>query len=213
MMEQNTSLVNEAVNQESSPANNTAEVTTQENTTQTNSTLVSQDPDAVEVQTNQGEKTDSNEAEKAIEYTDFKLPEGFNLDPKVKDEFVSISKELKLNQDQAQKFVDLQVKHVQEMNERIQSDFKKTITDWQKETITELGANYKQELKYVAKAIKAFGSPELTKLLDLTGLGNNKEMVRLLSNAGKTVSDDSFVDGSRTNGEESLAKRLYPNQK
>lgn len=173
--------------------------------------LIDLDPESIESKDNQGEQTDSKEAEMPIEYTDFKLPDGYTLDDGIKNEFLTVAKEAKLSQDVAQKLVDIQTKYAQEQSARVQAEFQKTVKDWQNETITFLGPEYKKELSYVSKAISKYGTPELRTLLNTTGLGNNKEVVNYFRNVGKEMSDDTMIDGRKSEGEVSLAKRLYPN--
>lgn len=202
---------------ESSSTNENVETKNENNqTNQTNETtetksLIDLDPESVESKDNQGNETDSKEAETPTEYTDFKLPEGFTLDEGIKNEFLLVAKDAKLSQEHAQKLVDIQTKYAQEQSAKVQAEFHKTVKDWQNETITFLGPEYKKELSYVSKAMAKYGTPELKTLLNTTGLGNNKEIVNAFRNIGKEMSDDTFIDGRKSTSEDSLAKRLYPN--
>lgn len=157
-------------------------------------------------------KEETAEEVKEIEYEDFKLPEGIVLDGDFTGEFKNIAKELKLNQDQAQKLVDLQTKFTQTHAEKINADFKATVTQWKEESIQELGPNYKAEMQVVAKAMDNFGTPELRALLNETGLGNHKEVVKFFHSIGKKISEDKFRDGTKK-VEKSLAEKHYPNTK
>lgn len=195
---------------ETKESNGTNEVQTEQVQSNETKSLIDQDPEDVKVEGNHDKEADSKEADNAIEYTDFKLPEDYLLNDDIKKEFIQTAKELKLNQDQAQKFVDLQVKHVQDVVGKVQSEYQQTIENWKNETITTLGADYKKELSFVSKAVKKYGTPELKTLLNTTGLGNNKEIVMLLRAVGKEMADDKFIDGNKSSGEMSLAKRLYP---
>lgn len=162
----------------------------------------------------QAEKAETKEEAREIVYEDFKLPEGIALDEEFAGEFKNIAKELNLNQDQAQKLVDLQTKFTQTHAEKINADFKAQVNQWKEESITELGPHYKAELSVIAKARQTFGTPELSKLLNETGIGNHKEVVKFFLKIGKTISEDTFKgsgDGRKT--EKSLAEKHYPNTK
>jgi hypothetical protein len=209
-MEENT-LTGEAVASESmqSTEAKTTEITTTNETS--DKSILENALNGDETKANQEVKTDSKEAEKEIEYAEFKLPDGLVLDPNVADEFKKTAKDLKLSQEQAQALVDIQSKHVQEMNTKIQHDFKNQVNAWKEETIKELGPSLKEDQAYIAKVVKQFGTPELTNLLNQTGLGNNKDVVKFLINVGKNYSDDKFVDGKKSEGTKDAAKSLYPN--
>jgi hypothetical protein len=160
-------------------------------------------------------KVEAIKEETPIEYEDFKLPEGIVIDDEYKNEFKSIAKELKLNQDQAQKLVDLQTKFTSDYSTKVNEHFKLQVDTWKQESIAELGANYKDELKVVAKAMNSFGSPELRTLLNETGLGNHKEVVKFFLNIGKKVSEDKIIDSNigKERTAKSLAEKHYPNTK
>jgi Sec-independent protein translocase protein TatA len=158
------------------------------------------------------EGKDKSETGAPEDYVDFKLPEGMTTNAEALTEFKTVAKELNLSQEQAQKLVDLQAKTVQSIGDATQRAWKSTVDTWTKDTIQTLGANYQQELRFVAKAIDRFGSPELRQVLNETGIGNHKEIVSLLMKVGKTVSEDSFANGKAgASASKSAAQTLYPN--
>jgi hypothetical protein len=76
----------------------------------------------------------------------------------------------------------------------------------------ELGGEKFDENLAVAKgALKAFGTPELTQLLNESGLGNHPEVLRMFYRAGKAISEDSVLLGTSGNNAPDPAKRMYPN--
>lgn len=161
------------------------------------------------------EETKEEIKEEIKELEDFKFPEGVVIDEEFAKDFKGVAKELNLNQEQAQKLVDLQSKFTQGYSEKVSEQFKTQVNDWKQESIAELGANYKQALAVVAKAMNSFGSPELRQLLNNTGLGNHKEVVKLFLNMGKMVSEDKMKDGDlgKERITKSLAEKHYPNTK
>jgi hypothetical protein len=185
------------------------EATTESTNTETQ-TLISETPGQTESQDNQ-QSTNANAVEEAIEYQDFSLPEGFTLDAEVGAEFKSIAKELKLNQEQAQKLVDMHTKHTKFAQEKLDSEFKGIVSDWRQEAVTHFGKGLQSELSYVAKALDKYGSPEMKILLNDTGLGNNKNIISFLGQIGRRLSDDKIVNGNTQVEEVSFAKKLYPN--
>lgn len=162
------------------------------------------------------EETASEETKEEVEiiYEDFKTPEGVTLDEQFTGKFKDVAKELKLNQDQAQKLVDLQTEFTQDYAQKLDHQFKTQVKEWEQESIRELGADYKKEMAVVAKAMNSFGSPELRTLLDQTGLGNHKEVVKLFLNMGKFVSEDRMKDGNlQKQSGKTLEEKHYPNTK
>jgi hypothetical protein len=149
-------------------------------------------------------------------YEDFTAPEGIALDPEVTGEFKELAKELKLPQAKAQKVADLGVKLAAKWQSDQQNAMATTIAGWAEETRAdkELGGEKLGENLAVAKrALDTFGSPELKKLLNESGLGNHPELIRMLHKAGKTISEDKFVGGKgggQTGSEKPIHERMYP---
>lgn len=143
------------------------------------------------------------------EYGDFTVAEGVVLDAAILDDFKAAAKELDLSQDKAQKLVDLGVKMRQADAEAIVAIREEWVG--QSKADTEFGGDKLDESLATAKrALDAFGSPALVEFLNSTGAGNHPEIIRLLVNAGKTVSEDSFVKGGKAPpGARDLASRLY----
>ncbi len=142
-------------------------------------------------------------------YADFTVPEGIAVNQPMLEEFKTLAKELDLTQEKAQKLVDFQAKYVKGVDASLLKTFNETLTTWKKETVQELGADYKKELVYAGRAIDKFGTPELRQLLNQTGVGNHKELVKFFVKIGKAVSEDTFVDGKNKTGKKSDAELFY----
>lgn len=147
---------------------------------------------------------------------DVKLPDGAELDTAMLDIFTPIFKELKLSTEGVQKLVDAYVPIVNNTADNtrkaLQAEFQKTTEEWKTETMKELGDNAKTSLSYVGKAIQKFGDQELRELMQHTGVGNHKALVRFLSKVGKTISEDAFVDGGSSTKVDPLSV-MYPSMK
>ncbi len=151
--------------------------------------------------------------EENIEYSDFVLPEGMTLNEGMLDEFKPIAKELNLTQEQAQKLVDLQTKHLKQSEEQALKEFEKLKEAYKQESIKFLGQDYKKELSFAKKAMDSILTPEESKdlkvFLDQSGLGNKKELINFFIKVGKQVSEDSFVEGKEMTKEKSIAEVLF----
>jgi len=152
----------------------------------------------------------------APEKYEFKFPEGVQADEALLGEFTPLAKELGLNQEGAQKLVDLYAK--------AQGQAMKTVTDhWDnlnKEWVGKVnsdkeygGADLDKNVAVAKLAIDKFGTPELKEALNLTGVGNHPEVVRFFYRVGKAISDDKFDTGNgKADVTKDPAKLLFPNQ-
>ena len=128
---------------------------------------------------------------------DVKLPDGVELDVATLDLFSPIFKELGISNEGAQKLVDAYVPLIQstidKQRKESQNDFKTIVSGWHADTMKELGPDAKQDLAACGKALNKFGSKELREMLQETGVGNHKELVKFMAKIGKTISEDSVV--------------------
>lgn len=153
-------------------------------------------------------------AKEVPEKYEIKVPEGMTLDQAFVDELIPVFKELKITQAGAQKLADLYTKKLQANADAQAADFKKFLKDSYDETVTALGAKYKEELAYVAKVRDMFLSEETREMLDASGLSNNKAFILDLVKLGKLISEDKLVGGRNQipSGIKTPADILYPEQ-
>ncbi len=122
------------------------------------------------------------------QYAEFALPEGFQVDTAVMDEFKGLAKELNLPQETAQKLVDLQAKVETARAEA----FSQQVTDWKNTCRNDKeygGKDFEANAAVANKALVEYGSPELVKMLQETQLGNHPEMVRAFYKIGKALEE------------------------
>lgn len=152
-------------------------------------------------------------------YADFAMPEGFTIDADYGTDLKTIAKELNLPQDKAQKLVDLGVKHAQGVMTALKTNQDQAIAQWSAEAQADKeigGESFAANMSTAKKALVAFGTPELTGLLNATGLSRHPEFLRLLVRVGSAISEDTLVDGGSSSGggagPRDHARRLYPKQ-
>lgn len=156
-----------------------------------------------------GTKPADDKGTKAPESYDLQMPDGVELDTAAAEEFKGIAKEYGLTQEQAQKVADIGAKMVQRQTEAHQAQVQ-TWVDAVK-TDKEIGGDKLNEnLAIARKTIDTFGSPELKEMLNVTGIGNHPEIVKLAYKIGKAISDDGFVRGGNTSAPRSAAEVMYP---
>lgn len=142
----------------------------------------------------------------APEKYEFKAPEGMELDQSAIEKFVPVAKALNLNQESAQKLVELQA----EMKKAEAEAQQKIINGWKEETIKELGTNAEQQLASVAKVRERLFDKEFNDLLEQTGLGNHPAAVRTGIRLGKMISEDSVPSGATHGSGDVPASVMYP---
>ena len=154
--------------------------------------------------------TDETKPEGAPEKYEFKAPEGKEYDSAVLDSFSSAAKAANLSQDAAAKLLESMAPT---LATRQAEQVKAIQTGWAEASKTDKdfgGEKLQENLAVAQKALTAFATPDLRKLLDETGLGNHPEVIRAFVKIGKGMSEDSFVAGkSGPMTETSTAALLY----
>lgn len=152
---------------------------------------------------------DTNADGKPIEYTAFDLPEGITLDEAALGKFTPIAQELKLDQIQAQKLVSVYA----EMQAESGKAFADQVAKWGEDARNDAeigGAKFIENVGTAITGLKAFGSPELTTLLNETGLGNHPEMLRFCHRVGLALQEDkTLAPGSASGAKVSPAAKLF----
>lgn len=164
------------------------------------------------------EKAAAEKAEKekkpegAPEKYEFSAPEGSELDQEVVKQFEPIARELNLNQEQAQKLVDLYGSKVMPQLMQQQAEvWQKQVADWGDavKTDKEIGGDkFDANLTKAKQALDKFGSPELRQFLETSGMGNNPELIRAFYKVGAAMSEDTLATSNET-GQRSAAEVLY----
>lgn len=133
-------------------------------------------------------------------YTDFEVPEGFELDTEVMAEFTGLAKTLGLTQEQAQGLVGLQNKLMEKSEGARAAALEAALAEQSAQWISEIkadpimgGAKFEQTISTAHRAVEAFATPELRALLNESGMGNNPEVVRLFASIGAAISEDKIV--------------------
>ena len=173
----------------------TEEVTTSEE----EKTAVSEGEKTEEVTTSEEEKTEETKTEgddQAIEYTDFTVPEGVELDTEVLDELKALGVDKKLSQEEAQSLVDLGVKLQQKNAQAFADAVVSARAEWRNAAIADPefgGKDLSANMPIAVGARDKFGTPELKTLLDESGLGDHPEVIRFFYRVGKATGEHDFV--------------------
>lgn len=150
--------------------------------------------------------TETKPAEGAPEkYADYKVPEGYVLDPEVKTKADDLFKGLGLNQDQAQKLVDFYTSETKEAFEAPFKAYQDMTQKWRTEAEAhpdlsgKLGPGQEVNVR-IARFLNGMNDPKLAsdfrELMDLTGAGNNQAFIRVIDYAARKLTEGSFVAGN-----------------
>jgi hypothetical protein len=152
------------------------------------------------------DKPEPKPAEGAPEkYEDYKVPDGYTLDPTVKGEADKLFKGLGLNQDQAQSLVDFYTKQTTEAFQAPFEAYQKMTSDWRSQAEShpalrgKLGPGQEVNVR-IGRALDSLGDPKLSadfrELMDLTGAGNHQAFIRVIDAFAKRVIEGTHVAGN-----------------
>ena len=196
----------------------TEKTTAETKTTETPTTTDAQtqtEKDAAAAAEAEKAKADSEKEKPAgapEKYADFKLPDGVKLDDAAIGEFAPVAKELNLTQDQAQKLVDLQAAFAQRNAQAQVAQFAEQVKAWGEQAKGDKeygGEKFDASVTSARLAVSKFGTPELTKLLNDTGMGSNPEVVRFMVKVGNAMSEDKLHTSSNSATTKSVEEMLY----
>lgn len=154
------------------------------------------------------------EPQGAPETYEFELPEGYELNQEVSEEFTAYARELNLPQDKAQAAVSMGVKLLESAQAKQAEAYAQQISAWRNEVTNDKelgGPALAENLSYAAKVLDTY-APDLRAVLDETGLGNHPAFVKAFVKIGKAISEDRLVGGAQQAPGAALdpAAKLFP---
>ncbi|MFW1952203.1 hypothetical protein [Acinetobacter beijerinckii] len=147
-------------------------------------------------------------AEQPIQYGDFQMPEGFELNGDDSKVLQELGQQFKMPQEAVQKLVDLGV----QMQQRQAAQQQQTIRSWvdAAKADAEYGGDKLQQSLLTAQ--KAFTLPRggnIAKILLNSGLGNHPDVIGFMTEVGKLLESDNMVTGKGSNSAPSLGQLWY----
>lgn len=164
-------------------------------------------------QTTEATVEEAKTAETPIEYTDFTVPEGFELSDGDKAWLKEYGQKGKLSQEQAQELIDKQVSAFSKYHESAKEQWESTKKEWENglKNDPELGGkNLESTNKAKDRVLKSFGSDDLGNLLKDYGLDQHVEVARFLKKIADATAEDKMVGtGGSGENKKSAAEILY----
>lgn len=154
----------------------------------------------------------------APETYEFKGADGASLPEADVAAFALVAKELGLPQEAAQKVLD---NIIPTIAERYAKATQESIAAYRADLINQVkadkeigGEKLAEKLAVADKAVTAYGSPELRKLFNESGLGDHPAVIRAFYKIGLDISNAAFVPGGKapTKAETDAASKLYPSK-
>lgn len=161
-------------------------------------------------------KEEAEKSKVVPEKYEFKIPEGYAIDEALKDKVSAAFKAKGYTQGQAQTAIDLYVEIQKEQATLQEKTFQDMNKEARNETIKALGADYKAQLAYVAKIRDNYFSEETNRILNASGMSNQKPFILDIIKLGKVLSEDripSVGKPGQPGNNASPADVFYPNQK
>lgn len=165
-----------------------------------------------------GEEGNDEDA-KAIEYKDFNLPEGMEVNTEALDEIKPILAKYGVPQEDAQSVVDIGAKLLSKTMKDAQDHHNGVVEGWRKDTLEKYGkdgdAAFEEKTATAQIAIEKLFSEQERGFITSWGVGNMPGFFAAMSQIGQAIKEDSSFNagGSKPAGEETLADVWYPDTK
>ena len=144
---------------------------------------------------------------------ELKLPKDSHLNESDQKRITEYAKKQGLGKEAAQELLDAENDSRKVFLDEALRERDKQIEGWVDESKKDAeigGDNFSKSVELAKRVVERFGTKDFMAVLDDSGYGSHKEVLRLLSRIGKAMDDDSFVAGKKEKGEEkSLAEKLY----
>lgn len=139
-----------------------------------------------------------------VTYGEFTMPEGFD---QPNEAFLEIAKELNIPQAGVQKMVDFYTQTlIPQLIQEQQSFVDNQNNEWRDACERELG---RAGVDMAKSAYQQFATPELTEMLNQTGLGSHPALVRMFAEIGKQLGEGTLIKGGAAAGQKRQADILF----
>lgn len=117
------------------------------------------------------------------------------VDDAVKSAFAEVARGLSLSQDKAQEVINKMAPAIHQAQQAQLSALTRQWADESKSDPEFGGSKFLENMGLAKKAFDTFGTPELMRILNASGLGNHKDVIRVFWKIGKEMSVDKIHTG------------------
>lgn len=136
--------------------------------------------------------------ESTVQYTEFEMPEGFELNPDDGKALQELGQKFNMGQEDVQKLVNLGV----QMQQRQVQEQQKIISSWVDAAKADPEYGGDKLAANLLTAQRAFSLPrgdKVSKILHMSGLGNHPDVVGFMTEVGKLLQPDNVTTGKGSN--------------
>lgn len=140
-----------------------------------------------------------DEAKPPVEYTDFTVPEGMELEPEAVGKFKEFAATKNLSQEDAQGLLNMHTDALKEAALRPYQAYKELQETWIKEITADPeigGDNLPKVQRTIASAIDKYGDDAFRDAMKLTGAGNNPAVVKFLAKVSSALTEGGLITGN-----------------
>jgi len=119
-----------------------------------------------------------------------------NYNPEQTEYFRGLAHQLGLNNQQAEVLFDAYAESINGMQQQDAEAFEQFEVDNLKSLQSEWGDNFNSNLELARRAFMNFATPEAVEVIEQTGLGNHPEILKVFSQVGALLQEDSILPGS-----------------
>lgn len=190
--------------------------TAQDNTkAATASTVLTDDKAIASTDDSKSSTTETTAAAQVVpEKYDLKLPENSPLSPKHLEALAEYAKAQKLTNEAAQALLEREHSAVASYVQNQQQELAKKPEAWLADSKADReigGESFGKNAELAKRVLAKFGSDDFKKVLNETGLGNHKELLRVFVRIGNAMSEDTLVlPGATAGGQKSDVDVFYP---
>lgn len=165
---------------------------------------------------NQKQEAPKDESKAAVPAKyDLKLPEGSPVSAARIEGIASYAKEQGLSNEQAQALLEREHEAVSSYVQSQHETLNQKRDSWVNalKADSEIGKEaFQQSVELAKRVVDRYGTDAFKQELNVTGLGNYPELVRIFTRIGKAMSDDQLVvPGAQSSGKRDAAEILYGN--
>lgn len=144
------------------------------------------------------------------------VPEGFELQPEMANEFLEILNGDQSPEDRANALLALHSKTLTAASEASSEAWDSMQEEWKNEVKADPdvgGTKLQTTLTNIGKLVDEFGDDQLKPLFATTGAGNNIHMIKFLNKIANVLTEGNFFKAGTPGGQDdpdAAAKRLFP---
>lgn len=147
---------------------------------------------------------------------EIKVPEGMVIDETVTKPFVELINKYGISREASAELVNLQASVMKTASEKGSADWNTLQETWKAQITADTsigGEKLAPALGLISKAIDKFGSPETRLAFDLTGAGNNPDIIKFMHKMASNFSEGTFAPaGVPAAKPVDAASIMFPNQ-